>query len=99
MGNKQIDVGKIYKIEVYSINEYGKSLPAAIFLEERKDGTIKSSVHLIESQTIKVLGLGLPPVGDNYLARLSKWIFFMGASLIIVGVNFILLGGRKTGLV
>ena len=94
-----LDVGKIYKIEVYSINEYGKSLPAAIFLEERKDGTIKSSVHLIESQTIKVLGLGLPPVGDNYLARLSKWIFFMGASLIIVGVNFILLGGRKTGLV
>ena len=93
-----LNVEKIYKIEVYAINEHGKSPPATIFLEEREDGTIKSSVQSTENQSLDVLGLGLPPVGDNYFARLSKWIFLVGASLIILGARFIFVGSRKTHL-
>ena len=90
-----LDVEKINKIEVYAINQQGKSFPATIYLEEQGDGTIKSSAYATGNQMVEVLGLGLPLVGDDYFARFIKWIFFIGTALIIVGARFIFTGSRK----
>ena len=90
-----LDVEKINKIQVYAINQRGKSLPATIYLEEQGDGTIKSSAYATGNQMVEVLGLGLPLVGDDYFARFIKWIFFIGTALIIVGARFIFTGSRK----
>ncbi len=90
-----LDVEKNNKIEVYAINQQGKSLPATIYLEEQGDGTIKSSAYATGNQMVEVLGLGLPLVGDDYFARFIKWIFFIGTTLIIVGARLVFTGSRK----
>jgi hypothetical protein len=91
----ELHAGHTYKVEVFAVNQQGKSIPSHIFVEALENGDIKVFHDSTENQAFRALGLGLPSVGDDYFAGFQKFGFLFGIVIIAVGSVLTLMGANK----